>query len=63
MRYFLCFSDEKAKWIDPKVIKLNDNSEPKEDVDYIPDSPPPDETFYRPSSAETRWANIMSHSY
>ncbi|XP_005798332.1 Bloom syndrome protein isoform X1 [Xiphophorus maculatus] len=47
-------TDEKAKWIDPKVIKLNDNSEPKEDVDYIPDSPPPDETFYRPSSAETR---------
>uniref|UniRef100_A0A096LSR1 RecQ-like DNA helicase BLM n=1 Tax=Poecilia formosa TaxID=48698 RepID=A0A096LSR1_POEFO len=47
-------SDEKGKWIDPKVINLNDNSEPEEDVDYIPPSPPPDETFYRPSSAETR---------
>ncbi|XP_014848621.1 PREDICTED: Bloom syndrome protein isoform X1 [Poecilia mexicana] len=47
-------TDEKGKWIDPKVINLNDNSEPEEDVDYIPPSPPPDETFYRPSSAETR---------
>ncbi|XP_054894177.1 recQ-like DNA helicase BLM isoform X2 [Poeciliopsis prolifica] len=47
-------TDEKAKRIDPKVIKLNDNSEPEEDVDYIPPSPPPDESFYRPSSAETR---------
>lgn len=47
-------TEEKGKWIDPKVIELNDNSEPEEDVDYIPPSPPPDETNYMPSASETR---------
>ncbi|XP_047204676.1 Bloom syndrome protein homolog isoform X2 [Girardinichthys multiradiatus] len=47
-------TDEKGKWIDPKVIELNDNSEPEEDIDYIPPSPPPDETSYMPSTTETR---------
>ncbi|XP_036005793.1 Bloom syndrome protein homolog [Fundulus heteroclitus] len=45
---------EKGKWVDPKVIDLNDSSEPEEDVDYIPPSPPPDATSYTTSPAETR---------
>ncbi|KAM4553529.1 recQ-like DNA helicase BLM [Fundulus diaphanus] len=44
---------EKGKWVDPKVIDLNDSSEPEED-DYIPPSPPPDATSYTTSAAETR---------
>lgn len=39
-------TDEKNKFIDPKVIQLYDNSEPEDDLDYIPPSPIPDEVSY-----------------
>ncbi|KAM4734184.1 recQ-like DNA helicase BLM isoform 2-T2 [Anableps anableps] len=47
-------TDGKGKWIDPKVIELNDNSEPEEDDDCIPPSPPPDECSHAPSATEIR---------
>lgn len=52
----LCFSDNKKKWIDPKVIELNDNSEdePEDDFDYIPPSPVPDEISFKTSTVERR---------
>lgn len=38
-------SDNKAKWIDPKIIEI-DNSESENDFDFIPPSPTPEEMFY-----------------
>lgn len=52
-RYFFCPSESK-KWIDPKVIELQDNSEPEVDFDCIPPSPGTDETSYTLSSLQTR---------
>lgn len=42
-----CFnlSDNKTKWIDPKVIEL-DNSDSENDFDFIPPSPTPEEILY-----------------
>lgn len=37
--------DNKAKWIDPKVIEV-DNSESENDFDFIPPSPTPEEMLY-----------------
>lgn len=37
--------DNKAKWIDPKVIEI-DNSESENDFDFIPPSPTPEEILY-----------------
>ncbi|KAM9352264.1 recQ-like DNA helicase BLM [Symphorus nematophorus] len=34
---------KKKKWFDPKVIKLDDNSDLEDDLDFIPPSPIPDE--------------------
>ncbi|KAK5928051.1 hypothetical protein CgunFtcFv8_013144 [Champsocephalus gunnari] len=48
---FKGMSGDNNKWIDPKVIKIND-SEPEDDLDYIP--PSPDEIFYSTSALETR---------
>ncbi|XP_024138132.1 Bloom syndrome protein homolog isoform X2 [Oryzias melastigma] len=45
---------ESKKWIDPKVIELQDNSEPEVDFDCIPPSPGTDETSYTLSSLQTR---------
>uniref|UniRef100_A0A3P9JLH7 RecQ-like DNA helicase BLM n=1 Tax=Oryzias latipes TaxID=8090 RepID=A0A3P9JLH7_ORYLA len=42
------------KWIDPKVIELQDNSEPEVDFDCIPPSPDTDETSYTSSTLQTR---------
>ncbi|XP_040895146.1 Bloom syndrome protein homolog isoform X2 [Toxotes jaculatrix] len=47
-------TDNKKKLIDPKVIELDDNSEPEDDLDYIPPSPIPDEISYTTSVLETR---------
>ncbi|XP_070686588.1 recQ-like DNA helicase BLM isoform X2 [Pempheris klunzingeri] len=46
--------DNKKKWIDPKVIELNDISEPEDDLDYIPPSPIPDDISNKTSALETR---------
>ncbi|XP_077452980.1 recQ-like DNA helicase BLM isoform X2 [Stigmatopora argus] len=32
-------TENKKKWLDPKSVQLNDNSEPEDDVNYIPPSP------------------------
>lgn len=48
--------DEKKKWIDPKVIELDINSEPEDDLDYIPPSPIPDEISYTTSTLKIRSA-------
>lgn len=47
----LCLSDNKKTWIDPKVIELDENTEPEDDLDFIPPSPIPDEIS---SALETR---------
>uniref|UniRef100_A0A8C2XBJ8 RecQ-like DNA helicase BLM n=1 Tax=Cyclopterus lumpus TaxID=8103 RepID=A0A8C2XBJ8_CYCLU len=47
-------TDDKKKWLDSKIIKLDDNSEPEDDLDYIPPSPIPDEIAYTTSILETR---------
>lgn len=47
----LCLLDNKKTWIDPKVIELDENSEPEDDLDFIPPSPIPDEIS---SALETR---------
>ncbi|XP_068459015.1 recQ-like DNA helicase BLM isoform X2 [Clinocottus analis] len=47
-------TDDKKKCINPKIIKLDDNSEPEDDLDYIPPSPIPDEIAYNTSILETR---------
>ncbi|XP_051237812.1 recQ-like DNA helicase BLM isoform X1 [Dicentrarchus labrax] len=47
-------ADNKKKFIDPKIIELDDNSEPEDDLDYIPPSPIPDEMSYTTSVLETR---------
>ncbi|XP_041652454.1 Bloom syndrome protein homolog isoform X2 [Cheilinus undulatus] len=60
---------EKKTLVDPKVIELN-NSEPEEELDYIPPSPIPDEISYtsasalekRPSSADTQSRETVVHS-
>lgn len=38
-------SDNKAKWIDPKIIEI-DNSESENDFDFIPPSPTPEEILH-----------------
>ncbi|XP_068578499.1 recQ-like DNA helicase BLM isoform X2 [Cebidichthys violaceus] len=50
---FKGMTDDK-KWINPKVIQLDDNSEPEDDLDYIPPSPIPDEISNTTSALETR---------
>ncbi|XP_059190438.1 recQ-like DNA helicase BLM isoform X2 [Centropristis striata] len=47
-------TDEKHKWTNPKVIQIDDNSEPEDDFDYIPPSPVPDDISYTTSALETR---------
>ena len=47
----LCLLENKKTWIDPKVIELDENSEPEDDLDFIPPSPIPDEIS---SALETR---------
>lgn len=37
------FLEIKSSWIEPKVIELDDNSEPEDDFDFIPPSPLSDE--------------------
>ncbi|XP_029290723.1 Bloom syndrome protein homolog isoform X2 [Cottoperca gobio] len=51
---FKGMAGNKEKWIDPKVIKLDDNSEPEDDLDYIPPSPIPDEISYTTCALKTR---------
>ncbi|KAK5867416.1 hypothetical protein PBY51_011911 [Eleginops maclovinus] len=59
---FKGMAGNKNKWIDPKVIKLDD-SEPEEDLDYIPPSPIPDDISYHSTSAlETRSKSANSVS-
>nr|XP_046249450.1 Bloom syndrome protein homolog isoform X2 [Scatophagus argus] len=43
--------DSVKKWIDPKIIELDDNSETEDDLDYVPPSPIPDEISF---ALETR---------
>uniref|UniRef100_A0A1A8JGA9 RecQ-like DNA helicase BLM n=2 Tax=Nothobranchius kuhntae TaxID=321403 RepID=A0A1A8JGA9_NOTKU len=54
-------TNEKKKWLDPKVIELNDDSEPEDDLDYIPPSPVSDETSYTVSAVDTRIKSEDSH--
>uniref|UniRef100_A0A8C6L9U3 RecQ-like DNA helicase BLM n=1 Tax=Nothobranchius furzeri TaxID=105023 RepID=A0A8C6L9U3_NOTFU len=51
------------KWLDPKVIELNDDSEPEDDLDYIPPSPVSDETSYTVSAVDTRLVFIYPLLY
>ncbi|KAM6936936.1 recQ-like DNA helicase BLM [Xenentodon cancila] len=55
-------TDKKKMWIDPNVIELNDNSEPEDDLDYIPPSPVPDEISCKASAVEpsTRSVDVLS---
>ncbi|XP_022057037.1 recQ-like DNA helicase BLM isoform X2 [Acanthochromis polyacanthus] len=46
-------TESKKKWIDPKVINLDD-SEPEDDFDYVPPSPVSDEISYKTSVLEKR---------
>ncbi|XP_061630293.1 recQ-like DNA helicase BLM isoform X1 [Phyllopteryx taeniolatus] len=43
-------TDDKKEWVDPKSIQLDANSEPEDDLDYIPPSP---ESFYNKSPVES----------
>uniref|UniRef100_A0A3P8TKN5 RecQ-like DNA helicase BLM n=1 Tax=Amphiprion percula TaxID=161767 RepID=A0A3P8TKN5_AMPPE len=45
-------TDGKKKWIDPKVINLDNNSEPEDDFDYVPPSPVSNEISYATSVLE-----------
>ncbi|XP_068168942.1 recQ-like DNA helicase BLM isoform X2 [Antennarius striatus] len=65
-------TDTKKKWIDPKIIKLDDDSDPEDDLDYIPPSPTPDEislavqtrsagTECRDSSVESKGPSKKPH--
>ncbi|XP_034541573.1 Bloom syndrome protein homolog isoform X2 [Notolabrus celidotus] len=47
-------TDIKKKMIDPKVIELGDNSEPEDELDYIPPSPVSDEISYTSSALDKR---------
>ncbi|GLD58689.1 Bloom syndrome protein isoform X1 [Lates japonicus] len=47
-------TDDKKKLIDPKVIEVDDQSEPEDDLDYIPPSPIPDVISNTTSVLETR---------
>lgn len=52
--FLIAFLDDKKKTIDPTVIELDEYSEPEDDKDYIPPSPPPDVISYTASVVETR---------
>lgn len=49
-----CLLVDKKKLIDPKVIEVGDQSEPEDDLDYIPPSPIPDVISNTTSILETR---------
>uniref|UniRef100_A0A8D3E4N3 RecQ-like DNA helicase BLM n=1 Tax=Scophthalmus maximus TaxID=52904 RepID=A0A8D3E4N3_SCOMX len=51
--FLIAFLDDKKKTIDPTVIELDEYSEPEDDKDYIPPSPPPDVISYTASVVET----------
>uniref|UniRef100_A0A8D3DWU9 RecQ-like DNA helicase BLM n=1 Tax=Scophthalmus maximus TaxID=52904 RepID=A0A8D3DWU9_SCOMX len=51
-------TDDKKKTIDPTVIELDEYSEPEDDKDYIPPSPPPDVISYTASVVETRGSQV-----
>ncbi|XP_078113071.1 recQ-like DNA helicase BLM isoform X2 [Sander vitreus] len=55
-------TDDKKKWIDSKVIELEDNSEPEDDLDYIPPSPIPDDISYTTSALKTRSKSVDAES-
>lgn len=52
---FHYLSDEKKNWVDPNVIELKDNSEPEDDLDYIPPSPIPEKMPYIISQVDKRF--------
>lgn len=56
--WFACyvFLEIKSSWIDPKVIELDDNSEPEDDLDFIPPSPVSDEMS---SALSTRFGRLI----
>lgn len=55
---FACyvFLEIKNLWIEPKVIELDDNSEPEDDLDFIPPSPVSDEMS---SALSTRFVHLI----
>ncbi|XP_040018011.2 recQ-like DNA helicase BLM isoform X2 [Gasterosteus aculeatus] len=55
-------TDDETKWTDPKVIQLYDNSDPEDDLDYIPPSPIPDEISCTTSALETRSKSVDAKS-
>ncbi|KAM9754767.1 recQ-like DNA helicase BLM isoform 2-T2 [Menidia menidia] len=60
-----CFGDGKdmnKKWIDPNVIELIDNSDPEDDLDFVPPSPVPDEVSYTRSAVEIRNSTTAAQS-
>lgn len=59
---FKGMADDKKKVIDPKVIDLDDNSEPEEELDCIPPSPIPDEISYNTSAVQKRSKSASADS-
>lgn len=59
--YFACyvFLEIKSSWIDPKIIELDDNSEP-DDLEFIPPSPVSDEMS---SVLSTRFVHLIKCLY
>ncbi|XP_030587379.1 Bloom syndrome protein homolog isoform X2 [Archocentrus centrarchus] len=58
---FKASTDNKKKWIDSKTIEIDDNSEPENDLDYIPPSPFPHQMSYTASKLETRTKSVDGH--
>lgn len=60
--YFACyvFLETKSSWIASKVIEIDDNSEPENDLDFIPPSPVSDEIC---SALATRLVHLINNLY
>lgn len=55
------FLDKKEKWIDPKVIEI-DNSESENDFDFIPPSPTPEEILYFSQTRSVLFIQYVTNS-
>lgn len=52
------FLETKSLWIEPKVIELDDNSEPEDDFNFIPPSPVSDEMS---SALSARFVHLIQN--
>ncbi|KAM8892647.1 recQ-like DNA helicase BLM isoform 4-T4 [Spinachia spinachia] len=59
---FKAKTDDKTKWADPTVIQLYGDSDPEDDLDYIPPSPIPDAVSCTTSALETRSKSVKADS-